>query len=692
MPQAVSKNTIKLSAAASGINNYYLNHDVIVSRLFNDGREVVVQKRIIGYNGSTKIATIDGLWDDNFIPGFYTSDINATKARADTFKVVPTNADSRISTNTAIQAMDYITSNRYGRGLNARTELDLPSWLQSARDCDARSDVTVELSSTTFPNVGDVYKYPSSGNILWQGKVLSTEEAPIAKKGNVKFVKFTDVIGKLTHKWNSWKPYPAGALVYHESSMYTTSSAGAKSNPPPGAGFNAAISSVTLTKVSGNGPTTLTLPAGGVPPNPVRGHKNGTIASGYSLYDADDINYWRYQGWDEHDQRYVTRHQTNLMIDTSLPLFDNMNSLLEHFGGMLRYSAGKYYLEVEQAEEGISNSPNEPRHVDDDFIMGKIRISDDGIRTSYNSLTVAYPDPANKFEARNISFFNSEYLKADRNVPKKGNLSIPGITNYYNARLIADNYLNKSRYGLTVSFNMSPRGALLLAGRVINLEAPRYGWTAKPFRIESLTHNTDCSVDIVAKEYDSSFYAVAAVRREPMTGLAAEVTSTTLDAPSGLQTTNLASGNETTGAVELRWVNAPGVNSRHVVTEVYASVSPKLFITVTDITTSNTFRSDGHGLVNGVTITAKTGTNGLEEGRAYYVVGATANTFQLSLTKNGPILATFTNGTALNISFLTATIIANVPAPQNTFVDTYVRGDVLDRATKYYWVRHKIVQ
>ena len=33
--------------------------------------------------------------------------------------------------------------------------------------------------------------------------------------------------------------------------------------------------------------------------------------SGYELYDADDVKYWRYLGWEAQNQRHVTRHQTN---------------------------------------------------------------------------------------------------------------------------------------------------------------------------------------------------------------------------------------------------------------------------------------------------------------------------------------------------------------------------------------------
>ena len=39
------------------------------------------------------------------------------------------------------------------------------------------------------------------------------------------------------------------------------------------------------------------------------------------------IKYWKYLGWDSGDQRNVTRHQMNQVVDTKLPLFENINKM-----------------------------------------------------------------------------------------------------------------------------------------------------------------------------------------------------------------------------------------------------------------------------------------------------------------------------------------------------------------------------
>jgi hypothetical protein len=680
MTTIISRNTIQLASNASAVNNVYSGYDIILTRFDSTtGKALTQRQRIIAYNGASKIATIGSIWDADFIP-----------TTTDTYQIVPKNTtDRRVSINPAIQTLDYMTSNRYGRNLDVNRDLALQSWLESARVCDTRSDVTVFFTTaTTNVAVGDVYRY-FANSLHFEGTV---------KSKNGQYVRFTNVIGKLTHKWNSWKTFYAGAVVYNGTNLYYNNTTGVKPDEPTGStqgyilnGLEYKYSGISLTKVSGAGPTTLVTPWDS---NPVRDiSPNGTIISGYSLYDADGVDYWRLLGWDEHSQRYATRHQTNLMIDTSQAVLDNLNSFLEHYNGMLRYSQGKYYLEIEEAAGAIPDTDNDPRNLDDDNIIGKVRLTDDGLKSAFNSLSVAYPDPANKFDAKTISFFNSDYLKTDRNVPKKGNLAIPGITNYYNARIMSDKFLVKSRYGLNVNLNMAPVGALLTAGTVIQLTQPRYGWVDKEFRIENMTHNPDTTVDIVASEYDDKFYAISNISRPPAAAMAAEPHLETTTNPSGLKATNIADSTEQTAGIQLNWVNDPKANTGNVTIELYSSRLSKLFVTVTSITGGLLFNTPTpHGLVIGDVITAQTGTNGLQFGKRY-VVKTTPNTsaFTLSESTTGAIL-NFTNGSALSLNFLTASLLTTLRPPTNSYIDVVPGVTGSPRVEKYYWLRYKIEQ
>ena len=174
------------------------------------------------------------------------------------------------------------------------------------------------------------------------------------------------LIGKINHRWYDWKSYNAGDVLYHRvansNRSYLVGTAGTIAQPT---NSSTAISSIALTKVSGSGASSLFVHMGGASGtteresgerlNPIvktfnnaTNQKNKSFSkSGYSIYDSDDVIYWRYTGWQDHNQREVTRHQTNTLIRTSTPLFDNVNSMLEQFNGILRYSNGKYELAVE---------------------------------------------------------------------------------------------------------------------------------------------------------------------------------------------------------------------------------------------------------------------------------------------------------------------------------------------------------
>ena len=80
-----------------------------------------------------------------------------------------------------------------------------------------------------------------------------------------------------------------------------------------------------------------------------------------------------------------------------------------------------------------------------------------------------------------------------------------------------------------------------------------------------------------------------------------------------------------------------------------ASLTPQ--INVTTIATLNTFTSNTHGLLVGDAVVPRTTANGLTAGIKYWVVAASANTFQLAATYGGSVLASFTNGTGLDLDF-----------------------------------------
>jgi hypothetical protein len=80
-----------------------------------------------------------------------------------------------------------------------------------------------------------------------------------------------------------------------------------------------------------------------------------------------------------------------------------------------------------------------------------------------------------------------------------------------------------------------------------------------------------------------------------------------------------------------------------------ASLTPQ--INVTTIATLNTFTSTGHTLAVGDAVIPRITANGLTAGVKYWVSAIATNTFQLAATYGGSTLASFTNGTGLDLDF-----------------------------------------
>lgn len=662
-----SVNTIRLASTASSVDDYYVGYDIIVKKVLPDGQSVIQTRTIQSYNGSTRVVTVTQTWDTGSIPD-----------TTFTYQIVPSYKDARVSINPAIQTMDYITSKVYGRGLDTFQDLRLQSWLSSARQCDRQSDVTVAVSSTQNLRQGSTYFIQRHGRLSFQGQIK------FIKPG---YVTFTKVLGKLTHKWFSWKSYQVGDLIYNKGRIYSVQTAGTKPQPVHTSGTQSGLvnqgSNIQLVKRQGTGSANINISTS---ENPVRDQlQNGTIISGYSLYDADGVDFFRLLGWDQHSQRNCTAHQVNTVIDTSQPLFQNINNLLQQFGGILRYSQGLYDLQVQKVQTQFV-------YIQQKDIIGTINIVDQSNRNSFNSLTVAYSDPSNKFQARNISFRKSIYVTQDRNVPRSGNLSIPGVTNYYNARLLADRYLQQSRRSLAISFTLTPQFIKLQAGNVIRLTYPRFGWVNKQFRVQSLSIQSDTQIFIQAQQYSPIFYSGSNVFRQQGTGLAGTRTQTQVAGPTNLISTSAQTNNQKINTIQLSWINNPSLSGAGAFTQVLCSNSSKYYLVATSISGNVIRFSQAHQLQVGDSIRISTSTqSGLTVNRRYFVRQVIDdNRITLSVSLDGGTLS-LSNNTSPNLTIITASVVATLPIPQNVY-NYNISSATSGRVSKYFWVRHKVTK
>ena len=553
--KVIIKDCVQLSSSANATDDAYNGMDIELTRQYDDNSTHVQRYKIIDYDGGQRIAKVDRPFDSVALP-----------QAGDTFKIL-NRGDKRVSLNPALQLVDYLTSERYGRGLDVTEDLNVDAFKQAAVDCDTRSDVTMLLTNTNVAKDA-VYKLlDSNGKLRFQGTVKDTP-LPVTVGGTTyDQVTFTSVIGKVARKWNDYTSYEDAEYVWHDTKIYEKSGAGVLATAP--SGTSSSVNS--LTKVSGTGPSTIAINVSlsSFEGNPIVKKYNSsttTFGTGYSLYDADMVKYWRYMGWDSPSQSQVTRHQTNAVVATTSSVFENINAMLAHFNGILRYVNGKYEIVVKQASDTFGSAQT----ITDEDIVGAINVEDAGQKGTFNSVSVSIPDPQNRYNSRSVNFINSTYIKQDRNVPKKGNLKTPYITNYFNARINAKQYLEESRRGLKIAFKMEPKGLLLTAGSLIKVNNTRFGWSNKLFRLTNLTFTEDCLVNVTAEEHSTEAYLISTIDGGSVSGSDGGAPAVITIAPH----TNVSiPANSLKGGARITWTNSAKFNTATHTTEIWRSTS-----------------------------------------------------------------------------------------------------------------------
>jgi len=570
----ILRNAIKLpNALNGGTAAEYVGATITLYRYDATSLIPYVQERnIFAWNvaSSNVVAIVDEPWDAYYEP--QSGDLFSIKTKKDT----------RVSINPAMQLMDYIKNKRYGKGLKD-SDIDLATFKDAAQKCDTRSEITViaALESGTTPVPGAKYAREHSGITHFYGTVSKVVPVTVGGVAHLA-VTFKDCVGKIAQKWNDYNTFGIGQVVWSADVdgvklKRKTGSTGTMASITTG---SVTIAALQLSKVSGTGgtlalnvSTSLTSGDG----NPVVKDidtAGGISASGYSLYDSDNVKYWKYLGWDSHAQRNVTRHQLNHTINTQNTVFDNINNMLRQFNGILRYSNGKYQLNVKSQSAALSQYEK----VDETDIIGQIKITDKGSKKTFNSVSANIIDPQNNFEPRAVSFFNSEYLRQDNGVPKKGNFATPAITNYFNARFNIKQFLDESRNGLEIQLTVRPSGMLLQAGEVIGLSYPRFGWDEKLWRITNLNFLSNGNVSITAEEHADTAYVVEASEvggRGGEEGGPGIVVSSLTNSPNSL----IAIGGG--GGIRLTWKHGVGYNAATHDVQVFSNVKNVRTMTTT---------------------------------------------------------------------------------------------------------------
>lgn len=234
-------------------------------------------------------------------------------------------------------------------------------------------------------------------------------------------------------------------------------------------------------------------------------------------YDISWCPYWRYLGWNTLDTTYTdsfgntipyrTKYQANAIINTDESVFSNISAMLTQVNASLNYTGGKYTLSVEADHDVTPNALGEETVIDWTECIGQIVSKNDTANKIYNTVDAKIVDPGLGFSKNSVVFFNSVYKEADNNIEKKGRFSFPYITNYYTARTLTSQLLERSRYSREFTITTYFKYSYLQVNDTVKFNYPRFfGSEPKKLLVSGVVNKKSGLVELTLKDYDPSVY------------------------------------------------------------------------------------------------------------------------------------------------------------------------------------------
>ena len=213
----------------------------------------------------------------------------------------------------------------------------------------------------------------------------------------------------------------------------------------------------------------------------------------------------------------ITRHQSNIILDSRSSLLANIKNILSTCNGRLHWIDGKYTMKIDDTYTGSGEFAFEEKH-----IIGGINIIANNKNERTNQVTATFVNTSKNWKKDEVSWpdknrdedgdgdtgdLYTAYLTADKNIPLRKTINLNGVTDYNQARYLAKQACLRSRDALKVNFKSTSEAMDLIVGDVVTLTHSTPGWTAKEFRIRSISLNLDGTCSISAVEHSDAIYA-----------------------------------------------------------------------------------------------------------------------------------------------------------------------------------------
>ena len=202
---------------------------------------------------------------------------------------------------------------------------------------------------------------------------------------------------------------------------------------------------------------------------------------------------------------------SHTVIDTSKKAIDNVKGFLRGCRGYLNFTAGKYNILVESTGTASIS-------LTEDNIIGGISVTSKNKNSRYNRVIVNFNNPSKSYQSDTAQFppvdetglasadQHSTMKTADGGLLLEGRFDFSMLNSPYQAQEMAEIILRRSRTSLDVSLKADATALDLAVGDLVNITHATPSFSAKPFRVQGMTINSDHTINLVLSEHQDSFY------------------------------------------------------------------------------------------------------------------------------------------------------------------------------------------
>jgi len=207
----------------------------------------------------------------------------------------------------------------------------------------------------------------------------------------------------------------------------------------------------------------------------------------------------------------INLFETHAVLDSEKKVIDNVRELLVPMRAIFNYTQGKYKVII----EGTGSSQ---LLLTKDNVVSEVKLQGENKSEKYNRVVGTFTNPSKDYQSDTVSYppFDDSalavedrfatMLSADNDTLLERSFDMIHVTSPYQAEEICENILKRSRNCLKAEVTITSEGLNLAIGDIVTATYDTAGFSAKPFRVMSLSINADSTVNLGLEEHQDNFY------------------------------------------------------------------------------------------------------------------------------------------------------------------------------------------